>query len=280
MVEQDNVRVVNDSLANYITQEDENDLRDLLAGLATRNYEYFEMELLISSLGNKQINTRCFVRGLYDENGKFTEVVVTFQDVTKELKSRIALQESEKRFRVIVENATEALLIINFDTKKYINANKNAEKLFGYSKEELLNLTLGELSPINQTNGENSTELSTNHMYRALNGEVVTYEWTIRRKDNKLIPCEVRLVKLPFDGNTMVRTSIVDITDRKKAERLLNLEKQKLEETNNALKRLNSKLENQTNQLQEFAYISSHNLRSPAGNIRALLDFYKYDPSP
>jgi len=52
-----------------------------------------------------------------------------------------------------------------------------------------------------------------------------------------------------------------------------------LEETNSKLLDLNSKLENQTSQLKEFAYISSHNLRSPAGNIKALSDFYKGDPS-
>ncbi len=52
-----------------------------------------------------------------------------------------------------------------------------------------------------------------------------------------------------------------------------------MEETNSKLLDLNSKLENQTSQLKEFAYISSHNLRSPAGNIKALLDFYKGDPS-
>lgn len=116
-------------------------------------------------------------------------------------------------------------------------------------------------------------------MHKALEGENVIYEWTVLRKDNKLIPCEVRLVKLPYEGSNIVRTSVIDITDRKRAERMLNLEKQKLEQKNNELTELNSTLENQTKQLQEFAYISSHNLRSPAGNIRALLDFYRSDPS-
>jgi signal transduction histidine kinase len=60
---------------------------------------------------------------------------------------------------------------------------------------------------------------------------------------------------------------------------MLNLDKQKLEDKNEELISLNQALENQTNQLQEFAYISSHNLRSPAGNIRALLDFYHNDPN-
>lgn len=170
-------------------------------------------------------------------------------------------------------------MLLDYDTKKYLDVNKNAEELFGYTKTELENLKLGELSPLNQGSGMNSVELSRKYMDRAVAGENVVYEWTVRRKDNKMIPCEVRLVKLPYKGSNIIRTSVIDITERKKAERLLNLEKQKLENTNERLLNLNDKLEKQTKQLQEFAYISSHNLRSPAGNIRALLDFYHNDPS-
>ena len=269
-----------DDLKKYISKEDKDDLVDLLAGLVSRNYEYFDLTLELQTNDNQKIDTICFVRGLYDEANQFTEAVVTFQDVTEDLKNRTALEESEKRFRVIVENATEALLLLDYDAKKYIDINKNAEQLFGYSREEILSLEFGELSPLNQGDGSTSKTLSMDYMDRALKGENVTYEWTVRRKDNKLIPCEVRLVKLPYEGSNIVRTSVIDITERKKAERLLNLEKQKLEETNNRLVNLNNTLENQTKQLQEFAYISSHNLRSPAGNIRALLDFYNNDPSP
>ena len=142
-----------------------------------------------------------------------------------------------------------------------------------------LSLTLGELSPLNQGDGRDSANLSGEYMKKAIQGENVTYEWIVRRKDGRLIPCEVRLAKLPYKDRTIVRTSVIDITERKKAEHLLNLEKRKLQESNQELIGLNHQLANQTNQLQEFAYISSHNLRSPAGNIRALLDFYRTDPT-
>lgn len=216
---------------------------------------------------------------MYDEHGYFTEAVVTFQDITKEIESRKELQESENRFRSLFEAATEALLLLDYDRKSYIDANSRAVDLFGYSKEELNNLELGDLSPINQGDGRNSKELSHTYMHSAIKGEHVVYEWIIRRKDGRLIPCEVRLVKLPYNDRTIVRTSVIDITERKKAEHLLNLEKRKLQESNNELIQLNHQLEAQTRQLQEFAYISSHNLRSPAGNIRALLDFYTQDPT-
>jgi PAS domain S-box-containing protein len=270
---------VTDDLKNYVSNQYSADLRDLMAGLVSRNYEYFDLNLELVADKDIRVDAICFVRGLYDESGMFTEAVVTFQDITTELKNRKALEESENRFRVIVENAAEALLLLDYDTMRYLDSNKNAVELFGYTKEELKQLELGKLSPLNQTNGANSMKLSIKYMDRAFAGENVVYDWTVRRKDNKLIPCEVRLVKLPYENSNIIRTSVIDITERKKAEHMINLEKQKLEKSNVRLLNLNDKLGMQTRQLQEFAYISSHNLRSPAGNIRALLDFYNNEPS-
>jgi PAS domain S-box-containing protein len=268
-----------DDLKKYISEEDQYDLVDLMAGLVSRNYEYFDLALNMNVNSDDVVNTVCFVRGLYDDDSVFTEAVVTFQDISDDLKIRLELEESEKRFKIIVESAVEALMLLDYDAQKYIDVNKSAVELFGYTRKELLNLKLGELSPLLQSDGEYSLNASTDLMEKCISGENVVYEWTVKRKDNKLIPCEVRLVKLPFEGNRIVRVSAIDITERKKAERLVNLEKQKLESTNTRLLNLNDTLEMQTKQLQEFAYISSHNLRSPAGNIRALLDFYNNEPS-
>jgi PAS domain S-box-containing protein len=272
-------RLITDELSNYISKEDQKDLKDLMLGLFARNYEYFDLSLQLNTSSGKILSTLCFVRGLYDQYGNFTEAVVTFQDITTEIESHKELEQSENRFRSIFDNATEGLMLLDFDTKRYIDANNSAEVLFGYSKQELLELRLGDLSPLNQGDGRDSTYLSSDYMQKAVQGEKITYEWIVRRKDGRLVPCEVRLAKLPYKDRTIVRTSIIDITERKKAEHLLNLEKRKLQESNQELIGLNHQLANQTSQLQEFAYISSHNLRSPAGNIRALLDFYNTDAS-
>lgn len=272
-------RLITDELTNYISKEDQRDLKDLMLGLFARNYEYFDLSLQLNASSGKILSTLCFVRGLYDQYGNFTEAVVTFQDITTEIENHKELEQSENRFRSIFDNATEGLMLLDFETKRYIDANNSAEILFGYSKQELLELRLGELSPLNQGDGQDSTHLSSNYMQKAVQGEKITYEWIVRRKDGRLIPCEVHLAKLPYKDRTIVRTSIIDITERKKAEHLLNLEKRKLQESNQELIGLNHQLANQTSQLQEFAYISSHNLRSPAGKIRALLDFYNTDAS-
>ena len=125
---------------------------------------------------------------------------------------------AESKFRVLVEHAPEAILIIDYDNKKYIEANRNAMKLFGYSKDELTNIQLGELSPEIQPDGKNSATFSAEMIAKAIDGDPVVFEWMIKRKDGQTIPCEVRVVRLPSDNRTLVRSSIIDITDRKKAE--------------------------------------------------------------
>ncbi len=266
-------------LRTYLSEDDSHDLIDLLSGLSTRNYEFFDIDIELRGVDGKTKETICFVRGLYDESNQFTEAVVTFQDVTDVQAKKRELVESELRFRTLVEHSPEALLLLDYDNKKYIEANPSAIELFGYTKEELLNLKLGDLSPPEQNAGDKSMGLAKSFMELAVGGEPVVYEWMIKRKDGELLYCEVRLVKMPYPDRTIVRTSVVDITERKMAEEILNQEKEKLQESNKELITLNYKLGNQTKQLQEFAYIASHNLRAPAGNIRALLDFYHSEPN-
>ena len=275
----DKRKLEQDDLSKYLNAEDVRDLKDLLGGLITRNYEFFDLQMEVSTVNNDIVYTNCFVRGIFNERNEFTEAVVTFQDITKELQHLREIEDSEERFRTIVENAPEALLILDYDKQQYIDANKNAEKLFGYTRKEITALKVGDLSPMNQSSGDDSKKLAYDYITKAIAGESVTYEWIVQRKDGKLVPVEVRFVRLPYSDRTILRSSVIDITERKKAEHLLNSEKKKLQESNTELIALNHQLEEQTKQLQEFAYISSHNLRSPAGNIRALLNFYLSDPT-
>lgn len=71
-------------------------------------------------------------------------------------------------------------------------------------------------------------------------------------------------------GGIMMFTNL--ITDIVKKE-------ETLKKKNTQLKALASKLTTQKNQLEDYAYITSHNLRSPVGNINALLNLYNSDPN-
>lgn len=124
-------------------------------------------------------------------------------------------QLSEERARIVVQNAPEAIIMIDMATGLFIEPNENAIRLFGLSAEEILRVGPTDISPPVQPNGEPSTKLMDEQIQLALKGEAPVFEWTYRQPNGKEVPCEVRLVQLPDATRTLIRASIVDIAERK-----------------------------------------------------------------
>ncbi len=144
---------------------------------------------------------------------------VVWRDITKRKEAERAIVESEKRYRTLVEHATEALVVYDMNNRHFVDVNENACKLFGLSKEELLKLSPSDVSPYTQPGRINSKELSEKYLEAAMEGETPVFEWLcLNLKNGRTIPCEVRFVRLPSSGKVLIRGSLIDITDRKKAE--------------------------------------------------------------
>lgn len=138
-----------------------------------------------------------------------------------ERKAAAALRESEEHYRILVENAPEAIVVLDVSKGVFIDCNGNAASLFGYSREQLLQKGPWELSPPHQLDGHTSAGAAMVWVERALAGEVPSYEWVHRNAKGEDIPCEVHLVRLPSPERQLVRGSIVNITERKRAEAAL-----------------------------------------------------------
>jgi diguanylate cyclase (GGDEF)-like protein/PAS domain S-box-containing protein len=127
-----------------------------------------------------------------------------------------ALRESELRYRTLVEHSPDAIVILDVERRRFVEANQNAVRLFGLDKEALLRVGPVELSPPTQPDGRSSVELL-EKIDEALAGGTPVFEWVYRAASGRSIPCEVRLVRLPPVGRKLVRGSITDISDRKRA---------------------------------------------------------------
>src|SRR3569833_2338692 len=132
-----------------------------------------------------------------------------------------ALTTSEARFRALVENAPDAIVVFDGDTTRFLFGNEHACRLYGVPMEKLTELTPADVSPEFQPNGRRSEELGRELMAEALAGGKPVFEWVRRQPNGRLISTEVRLLRLPAEGRNLLRASIMDNTERKHAERAL-----------------------------------------------------------
>jgi PAS domain S-box-containing protein len=142
-------------------------------------------------------------------------------DSTERQVERAALLESEARFRVQIEHAPEAIVVYDADLDRLIDVNSNAERLFGLSRPELLARRLVDLSAPVQSDGRPSAEAGPLYVKRAIDGESPVFEWLHQHASGREIACEVRLVRLPAIGRSLIRGSITDISERKQAAQAL-----------------------------------------------------------
>src|SRR5579863_2289066 len=129
-----------------------------------------------------------------------------------------ALRQSEARFRLLVENAPDAILVLDLDTGTFSDCNENALRLFRVTRDELLRRGPGELSPPFQPDGRHSAEAAREWMDRTAPGAKPHFEWTHRNSQGDEIPCDVHVVRLPSPTRRLVRGSVLNVTERKLGE--------------------------------------------------------------
>mgnify|MGYP002629408767 FL=1 len=129
------------------------------------------------------------------------------------------LSQSDQRFATLVQHAPEAVAVLDLDLGIFIDANKNAEELFGLSHKELLDLP-GPIavSPTFQPDGQSSETAAAKYIGLALQGGFPSFRWDHLHSSGKVLPCQVTLAQLPHATRTILRGSITDIGNRISAE--------------------------------------------------------------
>jgi PAS domain S-box-containing protein len=147
-------------------------------------------------------------------------------ELTQALERRVSertaeLSTSEARFRAMVEHAPEAIVVYSADTGRFLFGNQHACDLYGVPMSKLAELTPADVSPAFQSGGRRTSDVARETIAEALAGRMPVFEWIHQQPSGRLIPTEVRLLRLPAEGQNLIRASIIDNTERKRAERAL-----------------------------------------------------------
>jgi PAS domain S-box-containing protein len=124
---------------------------------------------------------------------------------------------ADEILRTLVESAPEAIVVFDGQTGRFELVNENAVRLFGRSREELLRLTPGDVSPPFQPDGRTSEECAREKIGLAMAGGMPVFDWLHKHPNGRLFTSEVRLVRLPAD-RPLLRASIIDNTERRRRE--------------------------------------------------------------
>ncbi|WP_217495068.1 PAS domain-containing hybrid sensor histidine kinase/response regulator, partial [Janthinobacterium sp. HH103] len=180
-------------------------------------------------------------------------------------------RESEQRFRILVEHAPEAIVVYDLDQDRFIDANSSAQRMLGMSREALLARGPFDLYSTEQPDGMPLGLMMEEHLRRAMLGEPILVERHVRRADGSVFPCEVRLVRLPMEGRRLVRSGIVDISERKQSEQELLGYRDHLEELvqqrTAALSVAVTEAESANRAKSVFLANMSHELRTPLNSV-------------
>ena len=136
-------------------------------------------------------------------------------DITEEKAREQRLEASEKKYRALMDNAVDAILLADLDGKLQ-DANRKAEELLGYSREELLRLRAADLHPV-----EEHPQLF-EVFQKMRNAGTFVVEHTVIRKDGKTIRCEIAATLIHFGEQVVAQGIFRDITvrERRMRERL------------------------------------------------------------
>jgi PAS domain S-box-containing protein len=233
-------QIIGENFSRFFAQDDDVPDRPAeILRLAALNGRHEEQCMRVRKDGSQFVASITYT-ALRDAAGQLRG----FSEITRDLSES---KESEAKFRGLLEAAPDAMVVVN-ERGEIVLLNLQAEKQFGYHRDELLGQSVSNIVPHGfaerlVADGLRSAE-------DALAQQIGTgIELTARRKDGSEFPIEIMLSPLESADGVLVTAAIRDITARRKGEAELLEKVQELNRSNE--------------ELQQFAYLASHDLQEP-----------------
>ena len=189
----------------------------------TRNTVALANHTLLISRDGQHIPIEDSAAPIVNEKGEVLGVVLDFRDVSEKKENEKILRNSEKKFKSIFQASYDAILITNWEGQ-ILSCNKSATDIFGFSEEEILNMSIGKLLPsVNSYFLQGELPSSHTKDIAQLIGKAIELEG--KKKDETIFPIDLSITDWETEEGQFLSFTIRDITERKEAERALKMER-------------------------------------------------------
>ncbi len=196
---------------DFIRQDNERALRD---------HQPFGSEYRIIFPGGE--TRTIYSRGevIKDESGRAIKMRGTVEDITEHNQTKKALEQSERDYRTVFEQAHDAIIVFAPEQEIILEVNQRACEIYGFNRSEFIGMSLETLSK-NPAHGKEKVK-ETLEVGDHLNFETVQY-----RKDGSEMFLEINASKIIYQGQQAIITINRDVTERKQAEEALRASEEK-----------------------------------------------------
>ncbi len=204
------------SFRDFVAPEFLERARTAIAEKLSGRAEATAYELDVISRDGRRLTLEVSTRLIY-ENGEPVAIQGIARDVTERKVAEKALRESEEKYRELFENANDIIYIHDLNGR-YMTINKTAERVFGYTREEATELSMGKvIVPEHMTRAKQAVAEKL-----AGNARSTKYELDVFARDGHRVTLEVSSRLLTVNGEPIGIQGIArDVTDRKLAEKAL-----------------------------------------------------------
>lgn len=125
----------------------------------------------------------------------------------------LALEESEKRLRILFESSRDGILVAEIRTKKFLIANNAICRLLGYEQSELLTMGMNDIHPENEL-----AAVGKKFMQLALGEETLAVDIPMLCRDGSVVYADINGARVDLGGVACILGSFRDTTERRQSE--------------------------------------------------------------